>query len=240
MDSPDSSSEFRPIIEILQILAKRGEQNAAKPNFGIPELQMWVNAVRLRLGKLYGKDAPALIAFPAVDNIEGPVHEHLAKRLEHLKRMIETLESVPKITATPIGGKRVFIGHGRSLLWRELKDFIAESLGLPWDEFNREEVAGYTTSERLQKMLSEAAIGFLIMTAEEERTDGTVHARQNVVHEVGLFQGRLGLRRAIVLLEDGCSEFSNITGLSQIRFPQGDIRSRFENIRGVLGREGLV
>jgi hypothetical protein len=35
-------------------------------------------------------------------------------------------------------------------------------------------------------------------------------------HEVGLFQGRLGFEKAIVLLEDGCEEFSNIKGLVQM------------------------
>lgn len=39
-------------------------------------------------------------------------------------------------------GDKVFIGHGRSPAWRELKDFLAERLGLPWDEFNRVPVAG--------------------------------------------------------------------------------------------------
>jgi predicted nucleotide-binding protein len=78
------------------------------------------------------------------------------------------------------------------------------------------------------------------MTAEEEHLDATLHARPNVIHEVGLFQGHLGLTRAIVLLEEGCSEFSNIIGLSQIRFPHGDIRARFEEVRRVLEREGLL
>jgi predicted nucleotide-binding protein len=43
----------------------------------------------------------------------------------------------------------------------------------------------------------------------------------NVVHEAGLFQGRLGFERAIILLEEGCKSFSNIEGLGQIRFPKG-------------------
>jgi predicted nucleotide-binding protein len=38
------------------------------------------------------------------------------------------------------------------------------------------------------------------MTAEDEQADGNHHARMNVIHEVGLFQGRLGFERAIVLL----------------------------------------
>jgi predicted nucleotide-binding protein len=78
------------------------------------------------------------------------------------------------------------------------------------------------------------------MTAEEERSDATLHARPNVIHEVGLFQGHLGIERAIILLEEGCSEFSNIIGLSQIRFPKNDIAARFEEIRRVLEREGVV
>ena len=62
----------------------------------------------------------------------------------------------------------------------------------------------------------------------------------NVVHEAGLFQGRLGFTKAIILLEDGCQGFSNIEGLGQIRFPKGNIQSAFEEIRRVLEREGLI
>ena len=60
------------------------------------------------------------------------------------------------------------------------------------------------------------------------------------MHEVGLFQGKLGFSRAIVLLEEGCEEFSNIHGLGQIRFPKGNIAAKFEDIRAVLEREELV
>jgi hypothetical protein len=52
--------------------------------------------------------------------------------------------------------------------------------------------------------------------------------------------GRLGFTKAIVLLEDGCEEFSNIEGLGQMRFPKGNIKSKFEDIRLVLAREGLT
>jgi predicted nucleotide-binding protein len=62
----------------------------------------------------------------------------------------------------------------------------------------------------------------------------------NVIHEAGLFQGRLGFTKAIVVLEEGCAEFSNIQGLGQIRFPAGRISAAFEDIRQVLEREGLT
>jgi predicted nucleotide-binding protein len=62
----------------------------------------------------------------------------------------------------------------------------------------------------------------------------------NVVHEAGLFQGRIGFTKAIVLLEEGCPEFSNIQGLGQIRFPKDNIAASFEEVRRVLEREGLI
>ena len=153
----------------------------------------------------------------------------------HLTRLCSGRSSASRATGTA-----VVIGHGRSLLWRELKDFVHERLGLPWDEFNRVPVAGMTNIERLTQMLDAAAVAFLVLTAEDELADGSVAARQNVIHEVGLFQGRLGFTRAIVLLEEGCSEFSNIEGLGQIRFPIGRIGAWFEELRRALEREGLL
>lgn len=156
------------------------------------------------------------------------------KAASHLERKDRS-----KIAAQRVGTD-VFIGHGRSSTWRELKDFVQDRLGLPWDEFNRVPVAGITNIARLSEMLDAAAIAFLVMTAEDEMADGAVQARMNVIHEAGLFQGRLGFTKAIVLLEEGCAEFSNIAGLGQIRFPKGNIGAAFEDVRRVLEREGLV
>ena len=142
-------------------------------------------------------------------------------------------------TSTLIRSK-VFIGHGHSPIWRELKEFVEERLKLPVDEFNRIPVAGVSNKERLSEMLNEAAIAFLIMTAEDEQVDHGVRARANVIHEAGLFQGSLGFERAIVLLEEGCESFSNIDGLGHIPFPKDNIKAAFEEVRRVMEREGLV
>jgi predicted nucleotide-binding protein len=139
-----------------------------------------------------------------------------------------------------VTGMTIFIGHGRSPVWRELKDFLEKRLHLSVDEFNSVPVAGVPTVTRLEEMLSAAAFAFLVMTADDELPDGKLHARLNVVHEVGLFQGRLGFKKAIILLEEGCEEFSNIHGLGQIRFPKGNVSAKFEEIRAVLEREGLA
>ena len=160
--------------------------------------------------------------------------EKLSKFARRAASHLENLEKKQKREERI--GTNVFIGHGRSNIWKDLKDFVQDRLHLPWDEFNRVPVAGVTNIARLSRMLDAVAIAFLIMTAEDELADGKLHARMNVVHEVGLFQGRLGFERAIVLLEEGCEEFSNISGLGQIRFPKGNISAIYEDIRRVLER----
>jgi predicted nucleotide-binding protein len=135
---------------------------------------------------------------------------------------------------------KIFIGHGHSSAWKDLKIFIQDNLALVADDFNRESPAGLSNKERLLDMLDGASFAFLVMTAEDEKADGTKHPRENVIHEAGLFQGRLGFERAIILLEEGCEEFSNIHGLGQIRFPSGKIISQSEEIRKVLKREEII
>jgi predicted nucleotide-binding protein len=166
----------------------------------------------------------------------------LQKMSEHASYLATYLRKRRKMkgrTVAKTSGK-IFIGHGRSAVWRDLRDFVRDRLELEWEEFNRESPAGLSTKERLEAMLDNAVFAFLVMTAEDETADHRMHARANVIHEAGLFQGRLGFQRAIVLLEDGCEEFSNIVGLGQIRFAKGELRSKSEEIRQVLEREKLI
>lgn len=138
------------------------------------------------------------------------------------------------------GGVVTFVGHGRSTAWLELKDFLKDRLGLLVSEFNAVSAAGIPTVDRLKEMLDTAAFAFIVMTGEDEQPDGQLHARQNVIHEAGLFQGRLGFGKAIILLEEGCSDFSNIHGLGVIMFSKGKIGSAFEDVRRVLEREQIT
>ena len=156
------------------------------------------------------------------------------KAASHLERKARRRKSADRV------GTNVFIGHGHSLVWRELKDFVEDRLSLPVDEFNRVPIAGVTNVARLSEMLDSAAIAFLVMTAEDETAGGALQARMNVIHEAGLFQGRLGFSRAIILIEEGCEEFSNVEGLGKLKFPPGKISAAFEDVRQVLEREGLI
>lgn len=179
---------------------------------------------------LIALDLSATVLKNGLDSLASATREAAS----HLQRLTK------RESRSSMVGTNVFIGHGRSRLWRELKDFIEDRLHLPVDEFNSVPVAGISTTARLSELLDAAAFAFLIMTAEDEQADGKMRARENVVHELELFQGRLGFSRAIILIEEECEEFSNIHGLGQIRFPKGNIGAKFEEIRAVLEREKLI
>ncbi len=231
-----------PLIKVFGNFDRIGKSILSRNEVTRDVLQSWNSRVRLQLSKLLGPEGPHMVEFaelPMRLSVE-EARAILTKRLAHLGRIADAVGQVVQNTAAGTPERRVFIGHGRSPLWRELKDFIADRLNLPWEEFNRTPVAGIATSARIEAMLAQSSFAFLVMTAEEERGGETLHARDNVIHEVGLFQGHLGFTRAIVLLEDGCAEFSNIIGLTQIRFPRGDISARFEQVRAVLEREGMT
>lgn len=134
-------------------------------------------------------------------------------------------------------GVTVFVGHGRNSIWRDLKDHLQDKHGIKVIAYETGARAGYTIQEVLQEISSEVSIAFLVHTGEDIDRDGIAHARENVVHETGLFQGKLSFKRSIILLEDGCNEFSNISGLQQLRFQKGNIKEIFGDVLAVLRRE---
>jgi predicted nucleotide-binding protein len=132
---------------------------------------------------------------------------------------------------------RVFIGHGRDPQWRDLKDHLHEKHGYDVDSYEAGARAGLTIRDVLDDMLTSSSFAVLVLTAEDLDAEGSAHARENVIHELGLFQGRLGWRKAIALLEDGVSEFSNIHGLAQIRFEKGHIQETYGEVVATIKRE---
>jgi predicted nucleotide-binding protein len=131
----------------------------------------------------------------------------------------------------------IFIGHGGSPQWRDLKDHLHEKHAYRVEAYEIGARAGHAIRDVLNDMLSKSSFAILVMTGEDQTSDGGMRARQNVVHEAGLFQGRLGFARAIVLLENGVEEFSNVHGIDQIRFDKGRIKETFGDVVATIRRE---
>lgn len=132
---------------------------------------------------------------------------------------------------------KIFIGHGKSDDWRDLKDHLQDKHGFEVIAYEVGSHAGLPIQEVLEQMLTKSCFALLVLTPEDKDIEGRFHARENVIHELGLFQGRLGFRHAIAVVSEGVEEFSNIHGLNQIRYSKGHIAETFGEILATIERE---
>jgi len=134
----------------------------------------------------------------------------------------------------------IFIGHGHSRLWARVKTYLEDELGLATVAYESEPRTGSSIVAVLEKMLEQTTFALLVLTAEDEGAAGGRRARQNVVHEAGLFQGKLGFERAVLLVQDGIEGFSNVAGLQHIQFVDQHVEQTFYELRRVLVRERQI
>jgi hypothetical protein len=134
----------------------------------------------------------------------------------------------------------VFIGHGHSKLWARLKIYVNDELGLNSITYESESRVGESIIPVLEKMLDQATFAVIVLTAEDETSEGLKRARQNVVHEAGLFQGRLGFKKVVAVRQEGLEDFTNVAGLQYIGFSSDRIENSFYELQRVLKREGLL
>ena len=144
------------------------------------------------------------------------------------------LEPVPESSSEP---PVVFIGHGHNSCWKELKDHLQDKHDIKVVAYETGARAGHSIRDILEEMVSKSSFALLVFTGEDMQEDGTLRARQNVIHEAGLFQGRLGFSRAIMLLEEGVDEYSNVEGVQHIKFSKNNIKEVFGDVLATLRRE---
>ena|SRR3990167_3841780 len=160
--------------------------------------------------------------------------------IENLFELFETAVSNNYLKSNMVPSRKdvkVFIGHGRSSAWRDLKDHLLDKHGYSVEAYEVGARAGHTIRDILEDMLSKSNFACLVMTSEDETAEGQMRARQNVIHEIGLFQGKLGFSKAIVLLESGTESFSNIAGIQYISFSKNNIKEAFGDVVATLRRE---
>lgn len=134
----------------------------------------------------------------------------------------------------------IFLGHGRNSLWARVQIHLKDDLGLNAEAWESESRVGQHNIDVLKKALTSCSFAVIVFTAEDKTAEGEVRARQNVVHEIGLFQGKLGFEKVALLQQDGVEEFTNIAGLQVIRFPDNKIESGFYELDRTLRREGII
>uniref|UniRef100_C5CLS7 CD-NTase-associated protein 12/Pycsar effector protein TIR domain-containing protein n=1 Tax=Variovorax paradoxus (strain S110) TaxID=543728 RepID=C5CLS7_VARPS len=129
--------------------------------------------------------------------------------------------------------RRAFISHGRSKDWYEVQAHIERDLKLRTLELAQEASQGRTIVEKLEAEASSCDSAVIVMSGDDTDSAGNPRVRENVMHEIGYFQGRYGRRCVILLHEEGVSVPTNLAGIVYVPYPKDTIAATF----GVLDRE---
>jgi predicted nucleotide-binding protein len=126
----------------------------------------------------------------------------------------------------------IFISFGwNEVLKIKLKDFLRDSLHRKILILEEQPDLGKTVIEKLEAASLRCSSAIILMSADDLQIDGGVRARQNVVHELGFFQGKYGRDRVILLVEKGVEICSNISGIVRIEFDKAHFEECFERVR---------
>src|SRR6266404_384252 len=161
--------------------------------------------------------------------IDGLLELHVTPKSQELKQ-------------DPTRSARVFIGHGRNDIVRsKVKDFIRDRCALEPLVLQDMPSAGLTVIEKLERYGRTADYAILILTGEDIVAETNAkRARQNVIQELGWFQGILGRNRTAILVQDGVEIASNIAGVVVLKFVNDNVEMIFESLRKEFEDAGLM
>lgn len=144
-------------------------------------------------------------------------------------KVYEVAESVSAEPVSPPPPPRVFIAHGGDRQWEVVRKAV-EGAGYEVEVFEADERAGESTLRVVHGMISRSTVGVIVMTATDTLPSGLRRARPNVLHELGMCQGLLGLDQTFIVLENGTEIPSNIEGHIEIRYERGELHTVEERI----------
>ena len=149
---------------------------------------------------------------------------------------IRTLDAERRSRARPLG---IFISHGKNPEWFAVQRFVEDRFASPVYSFESAPWGGHELSEALSKNLERCSLSVCVLTAEDFTGDGRKFARQNVIHEVGLFQGQHGFDRVVLLVEEGCDFVPQAAAPHTIQFPQNQIYQAFYQLAEIIKSHGF-
>ena len=171
------------------------------------------------------------------EGAEEPMHF----RRSQLETLLRTIDQIFEVRAnselaipeSESPSPRVFISHGGASDWHEVQAYIERDIKIPTLELAQEPNLGRTVLQKLEQEAAGCTSAVIVMTGEDKDAEGNLRARENVLHEIGFFQGKYGLSAVCLLHEEGTNIPSNIHGLVYIPFPKGCVEATF----GALTRE---
>jgi predicted nucleotide-binding protein len=179
----------------------------------------------MALSRIYPDDSESVKEWQRV----GPVAEKMDEPAYGLRMIVPSVEGLiqvltdgmsASIRRTAGGLRRVFVGHGSNPIWGRVVNYLEGERGLEVEAFESESRASEHIIDILGGFLDTCDAAVIVMTADDMTADGRMRARQNVIHEIGLFQGRYGFGRVILFQQYGTEDFSNVAGLQSVTFHQ--------------------
>ncbi|MBL4801257.1 MAG: nucleotide-binding protein [Emcibacter sp.] len=166
----------------------------------------------------------------AIWHFSRPQVKKLARDIEQIFELRANSELEQPKKESP---QRVFISHGHSDEWRKVQPFIEKDVKLTTIELAQEPNIGRTIIEKLIDNADRCDSAVIIMTGDDFTKEEEARVRENVMHEIGFFQGYYGRNLVIMLHEEGVNIPTNLSRIVYVPFPKGSIETSFH----VLQRE---
>jgi len=154
-------------------------------------------------------------------------HMQISASSEYL-RLLNTIEGA-RDGASRLQNK-IFISHGTSNEWKKLQSFLERKANRPTLELAQRPSFGSTVISKLADAANQCSHAIIVMTGDDAMRKGAKRVRENVMHEIGYFQGRLGLNRVVLVREEGVSMPSNLGGMVWLSFHRGSIADVFPKL----------
>lgn len=128
----------------------------------------------------------------------------------------------------------IFIGHGQKNDWKELRDHLRDKHNYEIKFYESSDQSSGYIFDNVAEMINSSKISILVLSNDDKLKNGTMRARQNVIHELGYSQAILGRKNTLIVVEEGCDWPSNIQGIDlfqykySIREIDGDVVAALE------------
>ncbi len=135
-----------------------------------------------------------------------------------------------------VGGvPNVFISQGGRAAGRALAEGL-ERNGFVVKTYERPGNRRDATRSLLEALVQGRDFAVLLYLDEDEDAHGGRRAREHVLHEVGLFQGRLGLERAVIVRQEGLEPLDRSHAVPEVGFRQ-DPREVLDELVGMISAQ---
>jgi len=150
-----------------------------------------------------------------------------------------SLEKLTRISSSRIENNTIFISHGQNDFYREINNYLVNEYKLPTVYDERDFLKGNTYIENIEMLVNDSSYGLVVLTKDDEFEKEKWRARQNVIHELGIFQNAFGRTNTLVLKEEGVDFPTNLNGMNEYQINLNNHADIYNKIGSWLRQRGI-